>query len=77
MQARSGMDGVIVFQQIYDFFFFFFIKVKGLIKRTSFSSADLPTAGVEPTTSENGPLYKTNFSTLDHSTTATRLGMIF
>jgi len=35
-----------------------------LIESTSFSS------GVDPTKSDNGPLYKPNISALDHSTTA-------
>jgi len=32
----------------------------------------LPTAGVEPTASNNGPLYKPNKFALDHSATETR-----
>ena len=48
LTARPGLDGIILFKGL------------GLIKSTSFASRDLPTAGVEPTTPDNGPLYKTN-----------------
>jgi len=35
-------------------------KGLGLIKKPQFPSGNLPTAGVEPTTTYNGPLYKPN-----------------
>ena len=45
------------------------LKGLGLIKSTRFPSEDLPTEGVEPTTSDNGPLYKPNICAVNHLTT--------
>jgi len=53
------------------FYLVVLIKGQGLIKSNSFPSGDMPKVRVEPTMSENGPLYKSNICAEDQSTTAT------